>query len=381
MSAVFQGLTWDHPRGFNALDRAGRQKAIVHWDRQPLEGFESAPIADLCARYDLVVLDHPHLGEALAKDCLWPLEKIFSQDDLRQIAKSSIGSSYRSYEMAGNAWALPLDAAGQVMALRPEYQHQAPESWDDCLKFAERTGGMALSLAGPHAVLSLMSIAAAYDAQLDLANGGWLTAALFIQSYELLAALYAQSSHIVIDRNPIGILDAMSENKSIALCPLIYGYVPYAARPEPRKVLFRNAPFAYPGGRSGSILGGTGIGISRRCVPDQRLIDHLVWLLRTETQTGFIAANDGQPSARAAWRDVEVNRPVGGFYCNTIDTLEHAAVRPRHHGYIKFQAEASELLRQALAEQQSPQHVCIRLQTAFDKSINPPGGTGHERRQ
>lgn len=381
MTVAFKGLTWDHPRGFNALDRAGRQDAIIQWDRQPLEGFESAPIADLCASYDLVVLDHPHLGEALANDCLWPLEKVFCQNDLQQIAKSSIGPSYRSYEMAGSAWALPLDAASQVMALRPEYEHQVPESWDDCLSFAERTGGVALSLAGPHAVLSLMSIAAAYDAQLDLANGGWLPTALFIQSYELLAALYAQSSHIAIDRNPIGILDAMSENESIALCPLVYGYVPYAARPEPRKVLFRNAPFAYSGGRTGSILGGTGIGISRRCVPSQELIDHLLWLLSTETQTGFIVANDGQPSSRAAWQNVEVNRPVSDFYRNTHDTLEHAAVRPRHHGYIKFQAEASALLRQALAEQQSPQHVCDRLQSAFDKSVNQPEEIGHERRQ
>ncbi|MGV9900420.1 hypothetical protein ACWDVV_41605, partial [Streptomyces tendae] len=50
----YRGLTWDHPRGHDALAAsAGR---LVHWDVQPLEGFESHPIDALCARYDLVAV-------------------------------------------------------------------------------------------------------------------------------------------------------------------------------------------------------------------------------------------------------------------------------------------------------------------------------------
>ena len=62
---TFRGLTWDHPRGYDALAEAarrvnaGRSAPLITWDRQPLEGFESAPITDLTARYDLVVLDTP----------------------------------------------------------------------------------------------------------------------------------------------------------------------------------------------------------------------------------------------------------------------------------------------------------------------------------
>ena len=64
-----KALTWDHPRGYNALAAAAagldpaRDGLSIAWDKQPLEGFESHPIADLCARYDLVVLDHPHVGD------------------------------------------------------------------------------------------------------------------------------------------------------------------------------------------------------------------------------------------------------------------------------------------------------------------------------
>src|SRR3546814_15973390 len=71
-----RGLTWDHPRGYNALAAAAATSADceLDWDKQPLEGFEAHPIADLCARYDLVVLDHPQVGEAVAAGCLQPVE-------------------------------------------------------------------------------------------------------------------------------------------------------------------------------------------------------------------------------------------------------------------------------------------------------------------
>lgn len=51
---TIKALTWDHPRGYNALAAAARlpEAAVssleILWDKQPLEGFESHQIADLC---------------------------------------------------------------------------------------------------------------------------------------------------------------------------------------------------------------------------------------------------------------------------------------------------------------------------------------------
>src|SRR3546814_20774510 len=88
-----RGLTWDHPRGYNALAAAAATSADceLDWDKQPLEGFEAHPIADLCARYDLVVLDHPHVGEAVAAGCLQPLEAHFGADEIAALCAESIG--------------------------------------------------------------------------------------------------------------------------------------------------------------------------------------------------------------------------------------------------------------------------------------------------
>src|SRR5690606_321641 len=102
----------------------------IQWDKQPLEGFESHPIADLCARYDLVVLDHPHVGEAVVGNCLHSLESVFGGDVVDKLAAQSIGPSLSSYRYAGSHWALPLDAATQVMALRGDLVASVPpQTW------------------------------------------------------------------------------------------------------------------------------------------------------------------------------------------------------------------------------------------------------------
>lgn len=97
---TYSGLTWDHPRGYNglaaaAVARSGIDAVSVSWEKQPLEGFETHPIADLCARYDIVVMDHPHVGEAYDAGCLQPLEAIFSPEVLAEIARNCIGPTDR----------------------------------------------------------------------------------------------------------------------------------------------------------------------------------------------------------------------------------------------------------------------------------------------
>ena len=67
---TFRGLTWEHPRGYQALTAA--QGSLIHGKRQPPEGFESYPIEDLAARYDLVPINLPFAGEAMKAACFRP---------------------------------------------------------------------------------------------------------------------------------------------------------------------------------------------------------------------------------------------------------------------------------------------------------------------
>ncbi len=376
-----KGLTWDHPRGYNALAAAARRAELaesglaIAWEKQPLEGFESHPIADLCARYDLVVLDHPHVGEAVAGDCLQPLEAVFDAATVAALEADSIGPSLRSYRFAGSHWALPLDAATQVLAARADLlPGPVPVLWEDVVSLSRQTGKVALSLAGPHAALSFLSIAAAYgEPPAERDPDVLVSSETGERVYDLMSDLFSRSPLSVRDKNPIGILGHMAANDDVILCPLIYGYVNYAAPAGGCPIAFHDAPRRRAGGRPGSTLGGTGIGISRRCAVTPALKQHLLWLMGREAQVGFIPGHDGQPSRREAWHDAGVNARWGNFYKNTAETLEQAYVRPRHDGYIAFQGRASALLREAL-EARSPAGSVLDALQALYASHRVAGG-------
>ena len=377
----YRGITWDHPRGHNALAAAAaaldpqRDQLRIAWDRQSLEEFESHPIKDLCARYDLVVLDHPHVGEAVRDACLRPLDEMFPSEVIFDMDQATIGPCFDSYRFAGQYWALPLDAATQVMALRADLHATPPRTWAEVTVLSEAAAGrVAMSLAGPHALLSFLSIAAAFGEASATRNPDLLVSTeTGTRVFDLMAGLVARSPESLRDRNPIGILEHMAGNDDVILCPLVYGYVNYAAPKSGKPIRFVNAPRAMSHGRPGSTLGGTGIGVSRRCELSESLNKHLLWLMGDEAQSKFIPAHDGQPSRRSAWADPELNAVWGDFYRNTADTLEAAYVRPRHAGYISFQAKASALLGEALCGGEPAVPVLEKLQAMY-RASRAPGG-------
>lgn len=344
---VHAGLTWDHPRGREALEAAARRlpdELSIHWDAQPLEGFESASVPQLARSHDLLVLDHPHLGDALAGGSLRRLDDLFPADLLERWAERTTGPGFESYRMDGGLWALPLDAATQVGARRADLLPDAPESWDDVLELSRRAP-VALNLAGPHAFLTLCSIAVAHGEEpgTDPADP-LLPSPVLEAALALMREVTARAPEGSAGLNPIGLLTRMAEQGDIAYCPLVYGYVNFSGPRRTRPITFSDAPSG-PGGRRGSTIGGTGIAITRRARVTEPLLEHLAWLMSPDAQNRFIPEHDGQPSARSAWLDARVNSDAGNFYRNTIATLEHAWVRPRYAGYIAFQTAASAVVR------------------------------------
>jgi len=371
MSARYIGLTWDHPRGRDALVEASRRvndggEELLRWRTQPLEGFESSPIGALARDNDLLVLDHPHLGEALAEDCLVPLETLYPAEQLGAWGRACIGPALASYRFDGHTWALPLDVAAQVMARRTDLAPEAPGDWDGVLRLATRRP-VALSLGGPHAWLTLISMAASENAA--GANGMGLAVPrgpeLFpdetlARALETLHRLYARCPPGSESLNPIALLERMARGDEIALVPLVFGYVTYAAAGYDR------APIAFGDaiGHRG-VLGGTGIGFSRRATFSRALLEHVASLLSDECQCGLIPHHGGQPSFRSAWRDAAVNRAAHDFYRDTAATAENAILRPRFDGYIAFQGAASERVRSALLRRESPEATIAALRALW----------------
>jgi multiple sugar transport system substrate-binding protein len=374
----YLGITWDHPRGYNALSEASRRLekksslVSVHWEKQSLEEFESRPIEELCARYDLVVMDHPHLGAAVAKNCLQPLDDWLPSSFIERLAKTTVGSAFQSYYYKGKYWALPLDAATQVMALRLDLlgKRSIPVTWDEVLQLANDVS-VILSVGGPHALMTFFSICVAHGEPPASLDPTIVTSESTGQrALKLMKELTSGMSEFELDLNPIQIFERMTQTDEVACCPLIYGYVNYA---DPRayqgkSLTFLEAPAAYNGGRHGSTLGGTGLAVSQKARICPELVEHLRWLVSDDAQKNFIPDFDGQPSAIAAWLDPDVNRRWNGFYRNTFGTIQDAWVRPRDAGYVEFQSEGSAIIRSGLRRGKSIGEILQSLQDAYARS-------------
>ena len=375
MNTTHLGLTWDHPRGYAALAAAERDVAppgLLHWEKQPLEGFESHPIADLAARYDLLVLDHPHIGEAAASDCLRPLDELFAPEELYGWGRATIGAAMASYRWQDRPYALPLDVATQVAVSGPAHSGEPPGDWDAVVRLSE-SEPVALSIAGPHAVLNFFSLVLAFGAE-PVGDAFVDDTGVALEALALLGRLYRNTPAFSRSLNPIGLLEAMAAGQPIAYVPLVYGYVTYATVGPCRAALrFAEAPRG-PSGRRGSVLGGTGIALTRRARPDGPLLDHLRWLMGAAAQGDFIPRHAGQPSARAVWRDRGINDAAGEFYARTIETIETAWVRPRFDGYIAFQTAAADAIRSGLAGGIPPAALFITLRDLWRRARDAARG-------
>jgi multiple sugar transport system substrate-binding protein len=344
---TYLGITWDHPRGKNALraaadrEQASGSELDLRWEDQPLEGFETHPIGELARRYDLIVLDHPHLGEAIASSALTPIDDVVAPELIAAWREQSIGQSFASYAAAGRQWALPLDAATQVAVYKPGLIETPPRTWVEVNELA-LAAPVALSLAGPHAFLTFASIHSALASGHKFSAAELVSGSAAAEALELMRAIGARSASLFADQNPIAMLGTMRDSDEIAYCPLIYGYVNYSGE----ELRFSDAPAA-DGNRTqpGSVLGGTGLALSRRCEPTDGLIRHLEWLMSDEAQRDFIPRHDGQPSSRSAWLDPVLDRQSCCFYSGTIATVEASWIRPRDPGYISFQNSASATVR------------------------------------
>lgn len=364
---TYRGITWDHPRGRNALRAAAQREREsgsgldITWDAHSLEHFESHPIDDLAERYDLIVLDHPHLGEALELGSLRPLDDVASAAQLERWAGEAVGPSFTSYAVDGHQWALPLDAATQVSVRRADLCSAEPRTWDEVEELS-RTRPVALSLAGPHAFLTFASMCVAFGSAFDDDVVG-------TEVLDRMRSIAARAPRDAETQNPIALLQRMTDTADIAYIPLVYGYVNYSSP----TVRFGDAPAASDGGRRGSTIGGTGLALSRRCEVTPELVHHIEWLMSPEAQVGFIPAHDGQPGARAAWLDDDVNAAAHGFYRSTLATLEDSWVRPRYSGYIRFQADASAILRDAVAGELTIPAALAALRDASPDPSLPAG--------
>jgi multiple sugar transport system substrate-binding protein len=357
VSTPLTGLCWDHPRSWRPLDAAAAVRTDVRWRRRSLDSFNEQPLEELVDDYDLIVIDHPFVSRAVSAGLLQPLEPILGDTDLLDDA---IGIGHHAYEVGGVHWAVAVDVACQVSALRTDLlTTPAPNDWSAVLELARsRAIGVCACLAPADAFCSFLSLCAFLGHPFSSTGSPATEEAL-----ALLAELAALVPVEALDLNPPDALVRMSRSDDIAYIPLLFGYA-VASHGDPR-IRFADAP---RGRGFGPVLGGSGIAVSRHATRLASIADYLGWLLAPGTQQQVLAAAQGQPPNRAVWSDPMLDEQVGGFFSNTRDSLLAAVLRPREAWWPAFQARAMADLHEGLRNRWPPSRMAARMWEHLDEA-------------
>ncbi len=195
-----------------------------------LQDFEAFPVETLARNYDLIIIDHPHVGQITGENCLLPLDVPGREAERQALSAASVGPSYRSYAWNERQWAFPIDAATQVQAWRPD-RTDRPQTWGEMLALARR-GGVLLPLRPPHSLMSFYTLCGNLGRPCrSAAKGDLVDAETGATAVELLQEISALIDPACFGMDPIAVLEAMAVEASPVPCaPLIYGY---SATPSP----------------------------------------------------------------------------------------------------------------------------------------------------
>jgi multiple sugar transport system substrate-binding protein len=374
VSVHLKGMTWRHPRGYDpmvATSALWRERTGVEiaWEQRSLQDFESFPVETLAREYDLIVIDHPHVGQITAESCLAPLDGPDRETERAALLAGSVGHSYESYTWQGRQWAFPIDAAAQVQVYRPDRIAPATR-WPEVLEHA-RAGSVVLPLLAPHSLMCFFTLCANLGNPAATRPERFADAETGIAVIDMLREIAALIDPMSFSADPIAASEAMArEDSKLALMPLGYGYISYAqAGFRPHRLGFADIPAAGTSGPLGSTLGGTGIAVSAYSENREAAIDYAYWVASGPVQAGAYAAAGGQPGHATAWDDDAVNAATNAFYRTTRATLDGAYMRPRHDGYMAFQDAAARRLTEGLVAKDSAGAILADLEAFYRKSF------------
>jgi multiple sugar transport system substrate-binding protein len=295
-------------------------------------------------QFDLLVIDHPCIGTASENDLLLPLDQHLNAEFLAEQARHFVGKSYESYQFEGHQWALAIDAATPVSGWRRDLLEakglSVPQTWNELTELARR--GLVAFPGIPIDVLMHFYMLCAGLGELPFSSGELISMSVGERALEMLRELCTLVSHECSRRNPIATWELLSTTDTIAVCPFAYGYSNYSRRGYSRYPLETGGLISIEGhARCRSTLGGAGLAISSQCKQIGTAVEYSQFVSSPECQSGLYFQSGGQPGHRRAWLNDDVNRESGGFFRNTLTTLDEAWLRPRWNGYLDFQDGAA----------------------------------------
>lgn len=369
---TLRGITWDHPRGYDPLiaSSAVYEKLFgvkVTWEKRSLTNFGDQSLTALANLFDLLIIDHPHAGVAFETKCLFPLDELLPNEKIKQLQDQTAGPCFSSYHYKGKQWALPVDAAMQCSANRPDLMGDRanPKNWaevfelTDFLKRKNLKVGMALC--PTDSLCSFLTITAQAGSPIQEGNEKLVNQEAGLHALKLMRSM-RDSFHInTLMWNPIQLYDHMSTHDDVAYSPLAFCYTNYS------RVGFRKNRLSYGNapGIKNAVLGGAGIGVSAKSKYLNPAAQYAAWICSAEIQNTIYVSAQGQPANVMTWKSEFANGLTDNFFLNTFYTLANAFVRPRYSGWPEFQKYLGEVMHAYLKNDSDPVTVLDQLQEAY----------------
>lgn len=375
---LLKGIAWDHPRGFDPMVATAAEfkknnpNFNIVWEKRPLQAFADRPIENMAYEYDLMVIDHPHVGEASRKGLIYELNNFLEyKDDLNSFKNSTVGLSHQSYNFNENQYALSIDAAAPVSAFRKDLIENIPKTFEETIKLAEKSLVM-WPIKPIDAISCFNSIAANLGKPINNVAEQFIdlsTGKLILKMMKQLADLVPKDC---LKMNPINVLDHMSSNDEFIFCPMLYGYSNYSRKNFRKSIIYFGNIISFDENNkncSGSQIGGTGLAVSKSTKNLAIALKYAFWIASEDCQKGLFFNSGGQPAHISAWKDKEVNNNCNQFFENTLETLKKSWVRPRYDGYMYFQDIGGTLVNKFLKGETSIDFTINEMKKEFEKSF------------
>ena len=378
---TLSGITWDHSRALPPLVAAAQRfeelnpGIRIRWEKRSLHEFGHMPIDVLADRYDLIVIDHPWSGFCFARDLVVDLYSLLPDERKKELSGKFVGSTFRSYDYQGRLLALPLDAATPTPSWRPDLlqKHglQIPKTWNDLVALAD-AGHLAMPGFNADLFLNWSMLLVAHQAnpfstEEVIADPGPATDAM-----ERLKRLTEPMPEWIYDTNPIRMAERMTRADEIVYCPFAYSYVNYC-RPSfvDRPLRYGNLVSLEDDTPLRSILGGTGLAITRSCLSREIALDFAIYCVSGPVQDGVYLYAGGQPAHIQSWSR-QVDAFNGNFFGSTRRSHEEAILRPRYDGYVPLQEIAGNHLQAYCKGEVGARNTLEKINQAYRQSL--PGG-------
>ena len=344
----------------------------VIWKKRSLQEFADYPLEKLTGHYDLLIIDHPWVGCAAAKECVLPLDLFLPGEYLHNQQRNSVGISHLSYFYEGHQWALAIDAAAPAASYRAdliqEHGSHLPSTWEELMALAKK--GKTAAPAIPIDLLMNFCMFCIGHGKEPFGNEEVvIDEETGLHALDTMKEFYSLLDKRMFGYNPIAVAELMTTTNDYWYCPFAYCYSNYSRKGYSRNNLQYTRLVSFKGKELRSTIGGTGIAVSASSQHKEWAIKFAEEIVSEICQSTFYVQHGGQPGHRVAWTNTEANGLCDNFFSNLLPVLDNAYMRPRYNGYLNFQDAAGEPLHQFLEQGGNPKEVLNKMNHIYRESL------------